>query len=105
MKDENVIFQIILHSGDARENIMKALQMLRNDDFNNAYKCIDEANLSLNLAHKVQSKCIFDEINNELNNVSLLMVHAQDHLMTTMAMRDFAKEIVILFETKIQSIK
>lgn len=101
MENEEVIFQIILHSGDARENIIEAIKVLQDDNIKESYECLEKANQCLNKAHKVQSTLIFDEINGEGVSLSLLMVHAQDHLMTTMAMRDFAKEIVKLYECKL----
>ena len=102
MKNENEIFQIILHSGDARNSIMEAMRALRCDDYARAHKCIEEANRDLNKVHKAQSLLISDEINGEVVEISLLMIHAQDHLMTTMAMRDFTKEMILLWEAKMK---
>lgn len=97
MENEDVIFQIILDSGDARTNIMSVFDSLKNKDYEQAKEYVKEANQCLNRAHKAQAAMITREINEETNSVSLLMVHAQDHLMTTMAMRDLVNKMIDLF--------
>ena len=45
-------------------------------------------------AHDVQSKLITGEINGDKTETSLLMVHAQDHLMTSILARDLIEEMI-----------
>lgn len=94
---EEEIFGLILNSGDARTLALKSLEYAREDHFDEALKCLEEAGKKLNLAHKEQANLIQSEINgDESSNVSLLMVHAQDHLMNSMTVRDLAREIVLM---------
>jgi PTS system cellobiose-specific IIA component len=45
-------------------------------------------------AHDVQTKLITSEINGDKTETSLLMVHAQDHLMTSILARDLIEEMI-----------
>ena len=45
-------------------------------------------------AHDVQTKLITGEINGDKTETSLLMVHAQDHLMTSILARDLIEEMI-----------
>ena len=45
-------------------------------------------------AHDVQTQLITSEINGEKTETSLLMVHAQDHLMTSILARDLIEEMI-----------
>lgn len=100
MENEEVIFKIILHSGDARSYVMESFQKLRNGQNEEAHKLLEEADKSLNKAHKYQNDIIIKEINGEKIDTSILMMHAQDHFMTSMTMRDMAKEIILMFESQ-----
>lgn len=60
-----------------------------------------ECEAALAKAHEVQTEMIVKELNGEGQNVQLLMVHAQDHMMNAMTVRDLAEQIIeILKETK-----
>ena len=61
-----------------------------------AEKLIEEASELINEAHKVQTNMIQMEAAGNKVDVSFLMVHAQDHLMTVMLLRDIVKNFVNL---------
>ncbi|WP_413300807.1 PTS lactose/cellobiose transporter subunit IIA [Bacillus sp. 1P10SD] len=94
---EQVIFQIILHGGNGRSAAMEAMQSAKQGDFASARKKLMEAENSLNEAHHIQTSLIQGEIRGEKTEMSLLMVHAQDHLMNAMTVKDMAAEIVELY--------
>ena len=50
-------------------------------------------------AHHTQTEMLTQEANGDSVEVSLLMVHGQDHLMTGMMFKDLAKEIVDVYRT------
>lgn len=102
MNDENVIFEIILNSGDARTFALKGLEVTRENKMEEALKYLDEAGKKLNEAHKKQTLLIQDEINGNISQLSLLMVHAQDHLMNSMTIRDLAREIIMLRKSDLE---
>ena len=50
----------------------------------------------LKIAHNLQSSIITDEVNGKHIQVSVLFVHAQDQLMTTMEVRSLAERFIHL---------
>lgn len=91
---EQEIMNIILNAGDARAKCLIALRAARKGEFEKAEKELKNASKAMVLAHKVQTALIQKEISGESQEVSLLMVHAQDHLMTAMAIKDMVIELV-----------
>lgn len=72
-------------------------------DFTAARQKLQEAGDALNEAHHIQTSLIQNEVRGDKTEVSLLLVHAQDHLMNAMTIRDLAIEFVDLYETVKQS--
>lgn len=97
MDVEMIIFTIITHSGDARSSSMEAITHAKEGEFEKAQKCIEEAENKLSLAHKEQTKLIQAEAQGEKHDISLLLIHAQDHLMNAMTVKDMANEFVELY--------
>ncbi|MBS3678810.1 PTS lactose/cellobiose transporter subunit IIA [Ornithinibacillus massiliensis] len=87
---------IIIHGGNARSSAMRAIAEAKNANFGEAEKLIEESNEELNKAHRIQTDLIQAESRGEKTEISLLMVHAQDHLMNAMTVRDLAIEIIDL---------
>lgn len=77
-------------------NMQKALNYANEGNFGEAEKLIEEASELINEAHKVQTNMIQMEAAGNKVGVSFLMVHAQDHLMTVMLLRDIVKNFVNL---------
>lgn len=94
---EQVIFQIILHGGNGRSAAMEAIHSAKQGDFDGAREKLREADNSLKDAHHFQTSLIQGEIRGEKTEISLLMVHAQDHLMNAMTMKELAAEVVELY--------
>ena len=91
---ELITVEIVAYAGDARSKYVEALNYANEGNFGEAEKLIEEASELINEAHKVQTNMIQMEAAG--NNVSFLMVHAQDHLMTVMLLRDIVKNFVNL---------
>ncbi len=96
---EETIFQIILHGGNGKSCSMEAIAAAKRGDFTEARAKLQEAADALNEAHHVQTSLIQGEIRGEKVEISLLMVHAQDHLMNAITMKDLATEFVDLYKT------
>ncbi|MBM7692028.1 PTS system cellobiose-specific IIA component [Peribacillus deserti] len=94
---ETAIFQLILHGGNGRSSAMEAIQAAKRRDFAGAREKIKESEQALNEAHKIQTALIQGEIRGEKTEMSLLMVHAQDHLMNAITVKDLAAEMVDLY--------
>ncbi|MFS0638635.1 PTS lactose/cellobiose transporter subunit IIA [Mesobacillus foraminis] len=100
---EEIIFQIILHGGNGKSSAMEAIAAAKTGNIEGAREKLQEAVNALNEAHHIQTSLIQSEIRGEKTEISLLMVHAQDHLMNAITMKDIAAEFVDLYETIKQS--
>ncbi|WP_425350446.1 PTS lactose/cellobiose transporter subunit IIA [Clostridium sartagoforme] len=93
-----VIMELIIYGGDAKSNAMEAIQAAKAGDFESAKAKISAAEASLVKAHHSQTGMLTEEAKGNKSEISLLMVHGQDHLMTSMAFTDLAKEIVDVYK-------
>lgn len=100
MDEEQIIFTIIANSGEAKSSAMEAISYAKKGQFEEADKTIKIAYESFIKIHQVQTEMIVKEVNGEKQPMSLLMVHAQDHLMTTMLFIDLAKEFIDVYRSR-----
>lgn len=98
MTNEEIIFDIILHGGNARGEAYEALKAAENGDFERAKELLEEAEKEIRIAHKAQTSMIQSEIRGEKVEMSLLMVHAQDHLMTAIAEKGLIENMINLYK-------
>ncbi|MBC2283916.1 PTS lactose/cellobiose transporter subunit IIA [Listeria booriae] len=91
-------FKIISNAGDASAMFLKAIQFAEKGLYDEAEACIEEGNNSLKEAHHVQTALIQGEANGEYSNVSLLLIHAQDHLMNAFVYCDLVKSVLKLYK-------
>ncbi len=89
---------VILHSGNARALVSKALEAAYNEDLNEAQKKIKKAEEEISTAHKVQTEVIQSEARGQGLEFSLLMTHAQDSLMVTMSEINMAKQMLKMYK-------
>ena len=98
MDYQEIILQIIVSGGNARSHAMEAIQLAKSEKFEESrealVKCCDE----LAEAHKVQTNLIQEEAAGNSSEVTLLMVHAQDHLMNAITVKDMSQEFVDMYE-------
>ncbi|MGY3771715.1 PTS cellobiose transporter subunit IIA [Tetragenococcus solitarius] len=97
-KLQEIAFEIILSSGNARTLIHESFPLMRSGKFDEGKAKLDEANESLKEAHKAQTDLLQDYANGETVVMEVIMVHAQDHLMTTMTLREVALEMLELYK-------
>ncbi|MCK9444450.1 MAG: PTS lactose/cellobiose transporter subunit IIA [Tissierellaceae bacterium] len=95
---ELIIINIINYSGEARSFCMEAIRYAKAGEFSEAKKAIEEANDKLSEAHKSQTLLIQGEARGEESQISLLLIHAQDHLMNAITIRDMANEFMDLYQ-------
>lgn len=89
---------LIVHSGEARSYAMEAIQLAKTGNIKGAKDLIEKSAVQLGEAHKSQTALIQGEAGGNKIEISLLLIHAQDHLMTTMTLKDLANEIVDLYK-------
>jgi PTS system cellobiose-specific IIA component len=89
---------LIAGAGDSRSYCMEAIELARGGEFDAAKDCLAKAGEAMVETHDVQTQLIRDEVAGTGGPVSLLMVHAQDHLNLALIMRDIAEEFVAVYE-------
>ncbi|MBO0410873.1 PTS lactose/cellobiose transporter subunit IIA [Enterococcus hulanensis] len=104
-QDLEAIMGLIIFSGNAKSDAMEAIQAAKAGDFDEAQVKIQSAEKSLVEAHHSQTALLSKEAQGENMKVTLLAVHSQDHLMTSIAFTDLAKEIIDLYQYQGEAIK
>ncbi|MCE0799789.1 PTS N,N'-diacetylchitobiose transporter subunit IIA [Buttiauxella sp. A2-C1_F] len=95
---EEVVMGLIINSGQARSLAYGALKIAKTGDFEKAWELMAQSREALNQAHLVQTKLIEGDQGEGKTKVSLVLVHAQDHLMTSMLARELVTELIELHE-------
>lgn len=95
---EEVVMGLIINAGQARSLAYSALKQAKAGDFDTARTLMAESHASLNSAHRVQTQLIESDAGEGKMKVSLVLVHAQDHLMTAMLARELIAELIELHE-------
>ena len=97
--NEQEIIQIIANSGESKMKSFEALKCLKNKDFKKARDLLKESRFIDLEAHNAQTKIIAQALDPEAKDaVTLLMVHAQDHYMTSQLARDLIEALIDVFE-------
>jgi len=92
------IMGLIVHSGNTKSECMEAIQLAKKGRIQEAKEKIQLANDSLIEAHHSQTALLSQEARGEKVEVSMLLIHAQDHLMNAITFRDLATEMIELYE-------
>ncbi len=97
---EQEVMSLIISSGQARSYAQEALMEAKKGNFDLATEKLKSADELSVEAHKVQTKLLTMEANGQVVHMNILMVHAQDHLMTGMLAIDLIKELIEIYEKK-----
>ena len=98
MEKLEVAMGLIAGAGDSRSYCMEAIDSARDGDFDEARELLGKAVNAMVETHEIQTDLIREEMEGRSEAVSLLMVHAQDHLNLALIMRDVAEEFITLYE-------
>ena len=91
--------QLILHSGTGRSMVIEAVrQLLKDGDVAAAKEKIAEGGKEIGEAHNIQTAMMTAECDGQPVEKSILLIHAQDHFMTALAVRDMAQLMVEMYE-------
>ena len=96
-KNLEVIMELIVNAGQAKSEAVEAIRAAKNYNFAEAEEKQKLATSALNIAHNAQTGLLTQEATGEKADLSLLMVHGQDHLMTALTFIDMAKEIIDVY--------
>ena len=95
---EEVVMGLIINAGSARSLAWTALKQAKAGDFAAARITMERSREALTEAHRVQTQLIESDEGEGKIKVSLVLVHAQDHLMTSMLARELVAELIEMHE-------
>lgn len=96
---EMISFGIVAMAGDARARSFEALAAAKRDEFDEADDLLRSAENAMLKAHHQQTELLAREAGGEHAPVDVLLVHAQDHLMTAMLAQELIRELVDLYRS------
>ena len=91
---ELVAFEIISNVGMAKSLAMEAIREAREDNYEEAEKKIVEAKDFLVQGHHAHAGLISKEANGEKLEFSLIIMHAEDQLISAETIKDLAIELI-----------
>lgn len=94
---EESLLNIIVNSGEAKSLAFESIQLAKNGEWAAADEKLSEAKQVQLQAHHAQTELLVQEANGEQTPFSMLLIHAQDHLMNSITFVDLSKEIVELY--------
>lgn len=97
-KDLEAVMGLVMYGGEGKSNAIEAIEAAKAGNFELADAKLKAADEAIVQAHHAQTAMLTEEASGNHREVTLLMVHGQDHLMTSMAFKDLAKEIVHLYK-------
>lgn len=101
MEKENIFdmaMALIAGAGDSKSDSMEAIQEAKSGNFKRAEELLERATSQLSQTHEIQTDLIREEMSGNSREVTLLMVHAQDHLNSALLMRDLADEFKDMYQ-------
>lgn len=98
MNTEDIAFTIIAHAGEARSIAYMALEEAKKNNFGKAEELIKKAKDEINQSHQSQTNLLVNEANGETASINVLLIHSQDHLMTSMLAIELVQEIVSIYK-------
>lgn len=92
-----ISMSLIAASGEAKSLAFLALASAKQGDFPKAYDLLNHAQQEITKAHRIQTSTLTDEALGNASEIDLLLVHANDHLMSTMLAIELIEEIIELY--------
>lgn len=93
---EATVMELIINAGESKSLAMQALQSAKQAKWNEVDDLLTQSTEAAKRAHSVQTELIgLDEGQGKVP-VNLIMVHAQDHIMTSMLARELIEELINL---------
>lgn len=98
MSSEMIALRIIASAGDGKAKAFDALEEARKGNFEAANELIEESDNVAIDAHQAQTDLLVSEANGEKTDIDVLLVHAQDHLMSGMLAQELIREMIKMYQ-------
>jgi len=96
-EQETLCLELITHAGIGRSTAFEALAAAKAGDFERAAALLKDAERELGMAHTTQTRLLASEAQGVGMTPSLLLVHAQDQLMTALSERTLIGELIEIY--------
>lgn len=93
-----ISFGIIGYAGDAKGLAFEAIREAKQGNIEAARENMKKSKEEIVKAHKFQTELIQGEANGNKTEISVILIHAQDHLMNAMNFQHLAEEFIDLYE-------
>lgn len=93
---EVIAFKIIAAASEASSLFQKAFGCVKEGKYDAADKLMIDGEKILNEGHKIQRELVTKESNGENIEIGTLIVHAQNHLMNAVFMRQMIKHMITM---------
>ena len=93
---EEISMLIIANSGAARGSSFEALAAAKRGEYEKAQELMKTADEQFHAAHEAHRGLLAMDANGEIESLSVLITHAQDHLMTSVLAQEMIREIITL---------
>lgn len=97
-KISEVAMQVITYSGLAKSCYLEAIQAYRKKDSDMYQTLLDQGDSHFTEAHDAHLKILQDEMNLGEPQITMLLAHAEDQLMSAETIKTLIQEIVMLIE-------
>lgn len=91
---EETVMELIINAGESRSCAMQALYAAKAGKWDEVDGLLEESTAASKRAHAVQTQLIGMDEGTGKVPVNLVMVHAQDHIMTSMLARELIEELI-----------
>ncbi|MFM2484456.1 PTS lactose/cellobiose transporter subunit IIA [Celerinatantimonas yamalensis] len=95
--EEQLVMDLIVNAGQARSLYFEGLNLAKQGQFESAEAKVKEAQSFIKQAHQAQTRLIGDDQGEGKVTMTLIMVHAQDHIMTAMLAGELISELIQLY--------
>lgn len=90
-------FEIVAYAGDARSKLLDALNLAKDGQFDQVDALIEQAGEYIQQAHAAQTSMLTKEAQGEDVEIGFIMIHGQDHLMTTILLKDLIEHLINIY--------
>lgn len=95
-----VAMEIISYAGTAKSKYILAYEALKKGNIEESNEELKQAEENYIRAHKAHSKTLFEEVESKIPQVSLLLVHAEDQLMSVETIKFLTNELAQFIQKK-----
>lgn len=98
LEDFQNSFDMIYHAGNGKDELLKALHCAQEKDDEACKEHLKLAQIEINTAHSFHSSYLQELANGKSVQPDLIMMHAQDHLNSTMTIQILVTELIHMIQ-------